>query len=511
MPIRPIKNPHADPPPDEGEFDLSQLSGPGDDEEENEEEEEDDDEPEAPPAAARASEPEATMPRRRGRKPRDPKPEGMGATVRKPKTYWHDRNIEVLWPEVLEYLRTQHRPPHDVDIRVKRTEPVEALIGQPFNGGTVMGGEGRAASTAIVDKITDEYHMISGALGPTTYKVEIFWRINSQVLTWGTLRLPSPDAIIGMRRAQQNAQQNAQPPTMGAPWQHYAPPPPQYAFSQPSAYPSPPYAGYGAPPPPPPPAYDPSSAEMRAELGYLRGTLDEVLRAAREGRQPNIQPPPTPGAPPSVEDIARRVAEILRPGLGAPPVMATPNVVPPTPATSVFESSVQSIMQSMMQGVLKKVAGNVDSAIRGDGSASHQPNEAVAEVVDDDPKEDLPFQVIPVGSKWPDGREVFFPKKKTDGSIDYMGVLAANPFLMEKLADSASGLIGSVGDLVKNLGRAAIPGAAEVVNNIPRGAVQAGMGQPQAPPPQPSPPPAPTMTPHANGVPTPPSGGGWPT
>ena len=279
-----------EPPPDddEGEYDLSQLSDPEEDEEEPEE-------IEAAPPPVREPDPSATMPKRRGRqpKPREPKPVGVGATVREPLTYWKQRNIEVLWPEVLEYLRQQHHSPYDVDIRVKRTEPIEMLIGQPFNGGTVVGGEGRAASTAIVDKITDEYHMVSGAVGPATYKIEIFWRVNAKVLTWGTLRLNSPDAIMGMRRQQQQQQ----PP----PWQgpHYLPPPP-YAGGYgapppppPPMYP-PPYAGYGAPPPQTP-VHDDVAAALRAENGYLKGTLDEVMRAFREGRQPNIQPMPATG------------------------------------------------------------------------------------------------------------------------------------------------------------------------------------------------------------------------
>lgn len=499
MPIRPVTNPHAEPPPEEGEFDLSQLSDPEDEEELEDELEATAPEPEP--------DPDPTPPKRKGgrpRKPQEQKPVGVGVAAKEPTTYFKNRNLEVLWPEVLEYLRQQHRSPWDVDIRVKRTEPQEMLIGQPFNGGTVMGADGRAASTQIVDKITDDYHMLSGAVGPASYKVEILWRVNSKVLTWGIIRLASPDAIMGMRRAQ--SQQQPAPPM---PWHgpHY-PPPPSYAQYQPPPASS--YAGYGAPPQSH--GSSESTESMRAELGYLRGTLDEVLRAQREGRQPNIQPPPgTASTMPSVEDIARRVVEMLRPtGLGAP-VVATPNVVPPTPAVSTFESSVQSIMQSMIQGTLKKVAGSIDQAIRGDGTPP--PPEAAAEVID--PKDELPFDMIALDSKWPDGRPVYFPKKKENGTIDWMGVLAGNPFLVEKMSDSVSGLVGSVGDVIKNLGRTAIPGAAEVVTHIPRGAVQAGMGQPQQPqvsPYRPAPQASSVVPSNGAGASVPPpSNGGWPT
>ena len=196
--------------------------------------------------------------------------------------------------------------------------------------------------------------------------------------------------------------------------------------------------------------------------------------------------------------------------------MATPTVMP-TQTVSTFEASVQQIMQGMMQGVLKKVGQSVDQAIRGDGAAAAQPTEAVAEVIPpEDPKENLPFESIPVGSKWPDGRDVMFPRDRETGSINMMGVAFANPFLAEKMADAASSFIGNVGDLVKNMGRAVVPGATEVVQTIPRGAVQAGMGQPQAPPMRQAPAPHPQVQQQAppsgaNGVPQAQDNGGWPT
>jgi hypothetical protein len=487
--IRPIPS-QAEPVPEEGEFDLSQLSDPDDDEDEDAIEEEE----EVEPVAAVPLPPEPESPKRRGRprKTQDPKPVGVGATIAGPKNFWKSRDIETLWPDVLEQIRHLHKTPWDVDVRVKQTQPIEMIIGQPFNGGTVMGGDGRASSTQIVDKITDDYHMVSGAVGPTTYKIEIIWRVSGKVFTWGTLRLASPDAIIGLRR-----HQKMQP--VGPQWGPQSFPPPQY---QPPPYPyQPPYAGYGAPPPSfsAPPA---QSDDVR-ELHYLRGTLDEVMRAMREGRAPNIQPPPAV-APPSIEEIVRRVVEVLRPtlpvaGLGAPPVVAAA-AIPPSPMAVTLESTVNSLLTGALEGVMKKVATSIDQAIRG-GGTSPQATEAVVEVMPpDDPKDSLPFEGISTGSKWADGRDVVFPRDRETGSINYMGIPFANPFLVEKLSDAASTLVGNVGDLVKNLGRATIPtGTAEV---LPR----AGVGQPQ-------PPPAPTLTPHTNGIaaaPAVPNDGGWP-
>jgi hypothetical protein len=491
VPIRPVPS-QAEPAPDEGEFDLSQLSDPDDDEEDEELEEEEVE----PQVAAAPLPPEPEPPRRRGRprKTQDPKPVGVGATIAAPKNFWKSRDIETLWPDVLEQIRHLHKTPWDVDVRVKQTQPIEMIIGQPFNGGTVMGGDGRASSTQIVDKITDDYHMVSGAVGPTTYKIEIIWRVSGKVFTWGTLRLASPDAIIGLRR-----HQKMQPPPQ-YPLPQY--PPPQYPYQ-------PPYTGYGAPPPSfssPPAAPVQSSSDDVRELHYLRGTLDEVMRAMREGRVPNIQPPPAV-AQPSVEEIVRRVVEVLRPtpavGVGAPPPVAAAAAAP-SPMAVTLESSVNSILTGALEGVMKKVATSIEQAIRG-GGVSTQPNEAVAEIIPpDDPKDHLPFEGIPTGSKWSDGRDVVYPRDRETGSINYMGIPFANPFLAEKFSDAASSLVGNVGDLVKNLGRSAIPVTAEV---IPR---PTGMGQVQAPPVHHQPPPAPTVTPHTNGAAATTTNGGWP-
>jgi hypothetical protein len=495
------------------------------DEDETEEEEEEDETEEVAAAPPVQAQPEPVAPKRRGRpkgsKNAEPRPVGVGAAQSTPKTYWQNRNLEILWPDVLKWLREQHRTPFEVDIRVKRTEPVESMIGVPFNGGTVS-GEGAPAATQIVEKITNEYHLPSGTVSPARYKIEIFWRVNSHVLTWGELRLASPDAILAMRRQQQMAAQQ-QPVGYGAPtWQgpHY-PPPPSYPQYQQQPYPPPqyppPYAGYGAPPQAPPQGGT-SEADQR-ELGYLRGTMDEVLRALREGRQPNIQPPPQ--APPQApgadmeERIVQRIMGLLRPGLGAVPAAGAAVTANASPLANTLEASVQQIITSGLQGLLKKVGQNMDQAFRGE---TGQAAEAVAEVIHENPADHLPYEAIPVGSKWADGREVVFPRDKETGSINWMGALFSNPFIMEKMSDSANGLAGAVTDVVKNVGRQAMqPGStvqAQVVSHIPRAAVHAGVSQaPQAPAPHPAvqtapqPPPPP---PHQNGAAAS-SNGGWPT
>jgi hypothetical protein len=482
--------------------DLEDLPDLDDDNEEGDDEEEEEREP--PP------QPEGASPRRgpgRPRKSPSPRTSGVGATPtpQAEKYQWRNRDVENLWPEILHQLAVHyHRPPHDVDIRVKRMEPQEMLLGQPFNGGTVAGSEGQAASTQIVNKITDEYHMVSGCAGPASYKIEFIWRANSQVLKWGIIKLPSPDAIMAVRQQQARLQQQ----------QAYASPmmPPQY----PGSYPAPPYGqqppyqGFGAPQAQATQAPQ-GDAAMRAELGYLRGTLDEVLRAQREGRQPSIQPPPpAPGEPISEDRIVARVVEALRAsgaiGMGAPPPAPPPAAPPPAAtATDQFQQSVQSIMQTMVQGALKRVASNVESAFRGEGLGA-APAEAVAEVVPEEKPEDLlPFRVVPVPeSKWPDGRPVNFARKP-DGNIDYQGALMSNPFIMEKLGDAAAGLVGSVSEVIKGIGRASIPTSPQgphVVNHIPRGAVHAGVSHPQ-------PVPQPQAAPQA--ATAPPARGGWPT
>lgn len=498
---------------DEDEGDGNEDEGDGDDDEGGEE-------PVASGVAAPPTPVPLPAPRPRGRPRKNAPRTAMGAPpviapMKGSGSVFSTRDVENLWPEIIRETIAAGHSPYEIDIRIKRTEPQEMLIGSPFNGGSVMGTENTAAATQIVNKITDEYHLLSGANGPSTYKVEFLWRVNSQLIKWGSIRLASPEAIMAMRRAQQmNGQQQGMPqPGM------YPAPAPHY----PGAYPSPvappgyPYNGFGyAPPPPPASPQGGENAGLMAELSYLRGSLTEALSAAREGRAPNIQPPPP--APvhesPSVEAIAQRVAEILRPGFGAPAaagVGAPP--APPSPSAPVMDkmtSMMQQITQELVVGVLGKVGKSIDSAIRGDiglGAApAEEPSEA-AEVVK--PEDQLPFGVVPIpDSKWSDGRTVNFTKNKETGNIDLAGSLMANPWLIEKMGDAASGLIGAVGEVVKTMGKSQIPvpGAAEVVTNIPRGAVNVGAGHVQ---PQTSPSPQTAPTPPPPAAPPKPPVQGW--
>ena len=458
--------------------------------------EDDDDEPVAGLGTVPVAPPEPPPPppkKPRGR-PRTREPRGVAspppaAIPRQHGDPWASRDVESLWPEILTWAKAQGHSPYDIDIRVKQTSPNEMIVGEPFNGASVAGTEGKSASTQIVEKITNEYHIPSGVNGPATYSVQFFWRINSMAIKTGVLRLASPEQILSIRRNQQAAAaQHGQPPAGAgygaspqAPWGYpgYPPPPPP-----PQGY-YPPYpGGFGAPP-----QVEPARDNRRE--AYLEGVLDEVLRAQREGRQPVIQPPPTPShEPPSIDSIALRVVELLRPqlaGLGAPP-----NAPPPVPqvVTSPVQSTMESITATLMQGVLKKVGDSISSAIRGEGLGALPPPEpepAVAEVMK--PEDNLPFTTIPIPeSKWNDGRPVNFTRNKETGNIDYGASLMANPILLEKLGDAAAGLVGSVSELVKGIGRSAVPeaqGQTEVVRSIPRGAVNVGAGHvaPQAPPP----------------------------
>jgi hypothetical protein len=466
--------------------------------------------PEPPPPA-----PKKPRGRPRTREPRGVASPPPAAVPRQHGDPWASRDVESLWPEILTWAKAQGHSPYDIDIRVKQTSPNEMIVGEPFNGASVQGNEGKSASAQIVEKITNEYHIPSGVNGPATYSVQFFWRVNSMSIKWGVLRLASPEQILSIRRNQQaaGAQHGPPPPGYGAP-----PPPPYYQPQSPYGphgppqppqgyYPPYPTSGFGAPPPAPA-----EPARGRDREAYLEGVLDEVLRAQREGRQAVIPPPPVAETP-SVDSIALRVVEMLRPhlpGFGAVAAVAT--VPPPVPlvVASPVQSTMEQITSSLMQGVLKKVGDSISSAIRGEGLGAlpGTPEPAVvAEVVD--PSGDLPFTTIPIPeSKWNDGRPVNFTRNKETGNIDYGASLMANPILLEKIGDAAAGLIGSVSEVVKGIGRSTIPGGqpqghVEVVQNIPRNAVNVGAGQVQPPQQAPQAPTAPAK----NGAP---QQGNWP-
>lgn len=508
-----------------------------------EEEDEETPEPEPapaapPPAAAYAPTPPVAAPAARRRKA-DANPSttvGMGshvATVEGPMK-WINPEADLMWGEILEYCAKAHRSPHEIGARLFRVDGQETHLGN-CAASEILGDGNIGPVEALFRWVVDKYHLVGGARGPCLYWVQFYWIRSGKILGRGRLQLASPEEIIGQRRAA--AQQAGQAPPPVPP--QYAPPvvPPQYAppwgYGPPPGYPGWSGAPYPpapqpqpapAPAPPPVPAgMDPQVAQMmqvmqqqQAALAYTQGALQEALAAAREGRQPNIQPPPPPAPPPVMapqpldeERIVRRVIEALTPvlrppqGVAAPPP-PPPAVVPlpaPAPGVGGFADGMQRMLtqsaERMMSSVMKRMEAQMAEAITG---AAQTGLGGLVEDPDGDPDPEpappppnpaamLPFDQIPMEARWSDGRPVYYPRTKSDGSIDYLGAAFANPFLLEKVAEGVGALATQAAAAIQRVSQQAAP------RPPPQLQQPAGMGAPaqvaqvvEQPPPASAPP-----------------------
>src|SRR5262249_14733109 len=100
---------------------------------------------------------------------------------------------------------------------------------------------------------------------------------------------------------------------------------------------------------------------------------------------------------------------------------------------------------------------------------------------------------------------VYYPQSKTDGSIDYLGGLMANPFIMERLADAAGALMTAGAGALQRM-QAMTPqqrpalgvGAPQAHAQVVQPQVQQVPAQPA---PQPQAQPAPLQRPQSSGWP----------
>lgn len=213
-----------------------------------------------------------------------------------------------VWERILVEAAKEHRTARDMYINVERlaisgysAEPV--YIGQ-IEGEAVEGGEVITPATALTEYMIDVFH--ARASGPAKYKLDFNWKRGRRI-KMGEFRFAHPHEMMEQRayaKARAAAGQMpgsggmAHAPTPYAPIPPYMQQPP-YASQYPPYYPPPQQAA---------PAADPA---LMAELSYLRGSLAEALSAARDGRQPNIAPPPPMPAPPPADQEDARVARVV--------------------------------------------------------------------------------------------------------------------------------------------------------------------------------------------------------
>jgi hypothetical protein len=432
-----------------------------------------------PPAtlgAQPAPEPIAPPPKkpRKSRKGGDRSQVIMGAA---PVDNW-PQDAGQVWERILVEAAKEHRTARDMYINVERlaisgysAEPV--YIGQ-IEGEAVEGGEVITPSTALTEYMIDVFH--ARASGPAKYKLDFNWKRGRRI-KMGEFRFAHPHEMMEQRayaKARAAAGQmpgggGMSPVGMGhAPQPNYATmgvtsayaPIPTYMQQPPYASQPPPYYPY--PQPAQAASMDPSTI---AELGYLRGSLNEALAAIRENRQPNLPPPPPTVAPPPADQEDARVARVvvgvlqsygLRPGAAAPAVAQAQS------APVGFGAVVDRAREQL--GGLKQVLGvfkefeklKEDMGLA--GVAEEPDPEVITAKIEDPNSPAFGVRKIPLASFG--GKDVLWPHREEDESLlTEWGprFIAANPDMAMAFLEKAMRVLdqGAFGSL---LGRVAQQG-----------------------------------------------------
>jgi len=477
------------------------MSQPNEDPDEGEYEDDEEEEEELVSRITRDEKPEpvvarATPARRGARRKR------IDAGVARPKSHesiWNNLEADLRWGEILEALRNGGKTgfaggqdAYEVQITLRDLASPEASKVVTFEGASVMGDPNMSPAEMFSKKVED-IHMNRGAQGPGKYRVDFCWKHNSHPIARGVMNVDAPARIIAMRNMQMREKEGSEafPPMM--PQQPGMQPGmgrPMGPVYQPNPYPPYPPYPYAYPPGYGQPLSQESSevAQLRADLARARetearmqGTLDEILRAQKEGRAPNLPAQPVTtqtaigvGAPPAmdVESVVERVLTRILPVLGIGKPAAQPQATAEDQLMKVMKEGMNTIVTKTMQQVM----GGMQKSITGLGDPiDDEPEPAPAEIVPPvDPKDSLPFVPVQLEAKWPDGSPVGYAADKETGKIDWTGVAFGNPYMAVKLMEVAGKVGDAFADVVKKAGVA----GPHIVHKVPENAQN---GQPSAP------------------------------
>jgi hypothetical protein len=405
---------------------------------------------------------------------------GMGA---QPQPAWKYQEADLLWPEVLESLRRSGLSPHDFVCRISKLPEKQHLY--TLECADLTGeAEGKAPGDALIDRVTDYVHL-RWTQSPQRYDIAFVQKVGAKIYARGILSLPSGGEIMAIRSAKVQLDQSkplgmGMPPPAMPPMHVPAPvPPPSY---------TPPYAGVGAPP----------MASASDEVAFLRRQLEakeqqaeamrqEVLTAAREGRQPNIAVAAQPeDRIARLERLVERLIETRAApvGVGAPP--------PPPAAPSEMAAQTADGVNSFegMIGNFRRVKAAMKQARElfaeyDDDEEEEEPEKKPDPVVaaPAKPEDTLPWNNAEVpGAKWGNGSSVQFARNKETGDIDWTGLAMSNPHIAEKIVDMANrlgeGILGAAQRFAQSKLPPGVAGAPAATEALPQG--QTGGGTPSS-------------------------------
>jgi|HubBroStandDraft_2_1064218.scaffolds.fasta_scaffold00039_42 hypothetical protein len=233
-----------------------------------------------------------------------------------------------------------------------------------------------------------------------------------------------------------------------------APPRPWSPPAQPAAQPQ----HAPAQPPPPPPAPRGPNGEIWVESA--RAWCMPV------GMQPAAAPAPVPQpAPPPPQQPAPQQV-----GVGAPPGQQVF-----TAAAEQLQGMVMEMQAGIMKRVVKVVAEQVGAAFgqaqAGLGSAASEPE---PEPEPEDPKSALPWDAIPLEGTTLFGHPAKYVTDKETGKINWQGVVAENPGIIEKGAE----ILGMGAEALSNFAKKAASAATSAQGAGPQ-QLPAGVGAAQ--------------------------------
>jgi hypothetical protein len=433
-----------------------------------------------------------------------------------PNSKWQDREAELMWPEILQWVESTGHSAYEVSIQVVRLTPAGpegALPMGSFDGNAAIGDKQVGPGDRLMQIITDQFHMAT-ARGPARYEVRFVWKMGSGRIGTGILNLPSPAEIIALRNAAYSAASAEQPQQQGGvgarppgPPMHQAPyssPPP---YGQPQQPPWAPYYGapmyphYGMGYPQTPQGLSPEMAALQSQLERTQGALNEALAAAREGRQPRIEgvaaPPVSEAA--LVEKVTAGVLMALhKAGVIAPQAASQPATVAAPPVAGVAaDQGLRGEMDDMMRGVFRTAVqmfkSNVEKSVKQMMGVGGVPEDTAAEIAEPEPAKDefkTPFDVASVSDvKWPDGSPVRYAADRSSGDISPMGLAFSNPYMVEKGMNIAQGVTEALTDALKGLAKQGLTSGVgrpqqptQVVREIPKTASDATVEESPTPP-----------------------------
>jgi hypothetical protein len=451
--------------------------------------ERDDDQPEDGEAPARA-------PTSAKKSPKRPPPLGAGAPAR----FQRESNeADNVWSEIISWLPSAGLTPYDVYMQIKRVDPPppgggSVPVGR-IPGQSVMGGDGEPPGPAFIDWMIRYIHLPT-MVGPAKYDVEFRRTSNGDTIAVARESLPDRQTCLAMLGAEEQARlAGGGGQGMGVPPRAAPPAPaPQAGFT---GFAPAPQNGW----PPPPPGYfgaPPAGPQVPPEMWQMMQTMmGEAFQAAREGRQPAMPQMPQPVGAAAPLDRAVLVQEVTagvlvalqKAGIGSQPIQAT--APPPVQASPGAQStvsglagSVEKMMGGILESVVKTLGANLEKSVKqsmGMGAPPAAEEEAPEVAAEPEKPEDmLPWQSADTGARWGDGRPVHFAKNKETGDIDPMGLIMTNPVIGEKAMAIATGIGEAVQEAIKKFTSGPpTPGQAQVVKQIPSGAVDATVGQPK--------------------------------